>query len=130
VLIKLLVIFICVPAIELYFMLQVHALIGLGPTISLILLTGIAGAYLARLQGLQVLRRMAAELESGRLPGNELLDAAMVLVGGILLLTPGFCTDLIGFVFLVPGIRTGVKRLITPFLRRLSQRSDMRIYRP
>ncbi len=128
--IRLLVIFICIPAIELYVLLQVHHLIGTAPTIALILLTGIAGAYLARTQGIAILQRIAAELNAGRLPGEELLDGAMVLTGGILLLTPGFCTDLLGFLILVPWSRACLKRAVRYLLQRMIERGEIHIHRP
>jgi UPF0716 protein FxsA len=128
--IRLLFIFICIPAIELYVLLQIHHLIGTFPTIALILLTGVAGAYLARTQGVAILRRIAAELNAGRLPGGELLDGAMVLVGGVLLLTPGFCTDLLGFLFLAPWSRAGLKKIIRRLLQRMIERGEIHIHWP
>ena len=103
--IRLLFLFTVVPVLELYVLLKVGALIGTMPTIALILLTGVAGAYLARTQGFDLLRRIQTEMAQGRLPAGELLDGAMVLVGGLLLLTPGFVTDLLGFSFLAPLAR-------------------------
>ncbi|PNU19563.1 membrane protein FxsA [Geothermobacter hydrogeniphilus] len=110
--ITLIVIFILVPILEVYTLIQAGALIGVGPTIALILLTGIAGAWLARSQGLELVQRIQSELAAGRMPTEELIDGAMVLVGGVVLLTPGFWTDLCGFICLVPGTRNLVKKLL------------------
>ncbi|ORJ63559.1 FxsA family protein [Geothermobacter hydrogeniphilus] len=110
--ITLIVIFILVPILEVYTLIQAGALIGVGPTIALILLTGIAGAWLARSQGLELVQRIQSELTAGRMPTEELIDGAMVLVGGVVLLTPGFWTDLMGFICLVPGTRNLVKKLL------------------
>jgi len=110
--IKLLFIFILVPILEVYTLIQAGSLIGVAPTIALILLTGVAGAYLARSQGMDLIQRIQRELAEGRVPAEELLDGAMVLVGGVVLLTPGFWTDLFGFICLVPGSRTILKRLL------------------
>lgn len=107
--IRLLLLFTIVPVIELVVLLKVGAIIGVTATVILILLTGVAGAYLARTQGLDLLRRIQSELNQGRVPAGELLDGALVLVGGVLLLTPGFCTDLLGFSFLVPATRAILK---------------------
>lgn len=117
--IRLLALFTLVPLVELYVLLRVGGLIGTGPTIALILLTGVAGAYLARTQGFDLLRRIQAEMAEGRLPASELLDGAMVLAGGVLLLTPGFCTDLLGFSLLTPFTRTYIKQFARCWLQRM-----------
>jgi UPF0716 protein FxsA len=103
--IKLLILFIIVPVMELYILIEAGRIIGIGPTISLILLTGIAGAWLARSQGIEILRRIQDETERGQMPAVTLVDGALILVGGLLLLTPGFFTDALGFSFLVPFTR-------------------------
>lgn len=129
--IRLLVLFTVIPLVELYVLLKVGALIGPAPTIALIFFTGVAGAYLARTQGFDLLRRIQAEMAEGRLPTGELLDGAMILIGGVLLLTPGFCTDLFGFSLLVPISRTALKRLSTLWLQKLidSGRIEIRRFR-
>ena len=126
--IRLLALFTFIPLVELYVLLKVGGLIGIGPTIALILLTGIAGAYLARTQGFDLLRRIQAEMAEGRLPASELLDGAMVLAGGVLLLTPGFCTDLLGFSLLAPFTRVHIKQFARYWLQRMieSGRIDIR----
>lgn len=116
--IRLLLVFTVIPVVELYVLLKIGALVGIGPTIVLILSTGVAGAYLARTQGFEVLRRIQSDLAEGTLPTGELLDGAMILVGGVLLLTPGFCTDLLGFSLLVPFTRSMLKRFARLWLQR------------
>lgn len=128
--IRLLAIFILVPVVELYVLLKVGGLIGIVPTVALILLTGIAGAWLARTQGFDLLRRIRTELAEGRLPASELLEGAMVLAGGMLLLTPGFCTDLLGFSLLVPFTRIYVKRFAMLWLQRMIENGHLHIGRP
>jgi len=103
--IKLLIIFIFIPILEIYILLQAGQMIGLGPTLALIILTGIAGAWLARSQGLEILRRIQQETASGHMPAQTLIDGALILVGGLTLLTPGFFTDAIGFSLIVPFTR-------------------------
>jgi UPF0716 protein FxsA len=115
--IRLLILFTIIPVTELVILLKVGALIGAAPTIALIILTGIAGAYLARTQGLDLAYRIQSELTQGRLPTEELLDGAMILAGGILLLTPGFCTDLFGFSLLVPVTRSFLKKLVRTWMK-------------
>jgi len=117
VLIRLLLLFTIIPAVELFILFKVGALIGAAPTIALIILTGMAGAYLAKTQGLDLVSRIQNELNQGRLPTEELLDGAMILGGGILLLTPGFITDLFGFVLLVPPTREIFKKLVRSWMK-------------
>ncbi|MEJ2199497.1 MAG: membrane protein FxsA [Desulfuromonadaceae bacterium] len=127
--IRLLLFFTIIPVTELIVLLKVGALIGTLPTLLLIILTGIAGAYLARTQGLTLLYRIHAELNQGHLPTEELLDGAMILVGGILLLTPGFCTDLFGFTLLVPTTRALLKDFIRAWMNRYIQQERIVIRR-
>jgi UPF0716 protein FxsA len=93
------------PIMEIYILIESGRLIGVWPTVLLVIVTGIAGSWLMRHQGLELLRRIQMELAAGRLPAGALLDGALILVGGVLLLTPGFCTDLTGFTMLVPTSR-------------------------
>ncbi len=127
--IKLLAVFILVPIVEIYVLLSVGNLIGLIPTILLVLATGIAGAYLARTQGMALLAKIQQEIAAGRVPTEELLDGAMVLAGGLLLLTPGFCTDLTGFLLLAPFSRVILKNWLKIILERMAANGQMRIYR-
>lgn len=114
----LLLLFILVPALEILVLLQASEAIGLLPTFGVVILTGVAGAYLARQQGLGVLRRINADMREGRAPTGRLLDAAMILIGGVLLLTPGFLTDALGFLLLLPPTRAVFKRLARRWLER------------
>ncbi len=123
--IRLLIFFIVVPLVELFVLLKVGGLIGAVPTIALILLTGIAGATLARTQGFVILQKIQGDLAEGRLPTEELLDGALVLAGGVLLLTPGFCTDLLGFLLLVPLPRKFCKSLARVWLQRLIEKNQV-----
>lgn len=115
--IKLLILFISIPAIEIYVLLAAGELIGLWPTIGLILATGIAGAYLARTQGSDTARRIQIALEQGEMPTEELMDGAMILAGGVTLLTPGFCTDMLGFCLLLPATRKIIKDLVRKWIQ-------------
>jgi UPF0716 protein FxsA len=105
----LLIAFILMPIAEIYVLLQVGGSIGALKTILIIIATGIAGAYLARMQGLMALRRMQQMVQSGQPPTDPLLDAVMVFVAGVVLLTPGFITDMMGLALLFPATRRVVK---------------------
>ncbi len=107
---RLLFLFVVVPAVELVLLIELGTRIGTAATLALIVVTGFVGAALARRQGLGVLRRVQAESQAGRLPADSLMDAAMILVAGALLVTPGILTDAVGFLCLVPVFRSGVKR--------------------
>jgi UPF0716 protein FxsA len=127
--IRFLILFITVPIVEIYVLLQAGEIIGLAPTIALILLTGIAGAYLARTQGTQTIQKIQIALNRGEMPTEELIDGAMILAGGLTLLTPGFCTDLVGFCLLVPTTRSIIKGWVRHWLERMASQGNIRIYR-
>ena len=127
--IKLFLVFIFVPVMEIYVLLSVGSLIGLWPTIGLILATGIAGAQLARVQGISVLFSIQQELAQGRMPTSELIDAAMILAGGLLLLTPGFCTDLLGFLLLAPFSRKPLKQYLAKIFARAIKNGQIQVNR-
>lgn len=109
---RLLLLFIVVPMIELVLLIQIGQVVGTLPTIGLIIFTGALGAYLARRQGLQVLTRIRAEAQAGRIPTEALFDGALVLVAGTLLLAPGVLTDTMGLLCLFPPTRQVIKRVI------------------
>jgi len=93
------------PIAEIYLLIESGRLIGALPTISLVVATGVAGSWLMRQQGFHLLGRAQAELAAGKLPTELLADGLLVFTGGLLLLTPGFCTDLCGFTMILPGTR-------------------------
>lgn len=108
----LMALFIIVPTIELYLLIKVGGAIGAANTIFLIIATGALGAALARAQGFAVLRRIQDSLNEGRMPTDDMVNGVMILVGGILLLTPGIITDALGFLLLIPATRDIIKALI------------------
>ena len=127
--IKLLFLFITVPILEIYILLEVGNTIGLGATILLVFATGIAGAHLAKSQGLSLMLKIQEEMAAGRMPAEEMIDGAMVLSGGLLLLTPGFCTDLSGFLLLAPFSRTILKVWLKKLIGSMVSKGEIRIYR-
>ena len=106
----LILLFIGVPIIELAILIKIGQLLGLGYTLGLVIFTGILGAYLARWQGFVILRKIQEDLSNARMPADRLLDGVLILCSGILLVTPGIITDLIGFIGLTPFSRNLVKR--------------------
>lgn len=110
---SLFILLLLVPLIEIYFLIQVGEEIGAGWTIFLVVATAVIGASLLRMQGLSTMQRAQVSLAQGQLPALTMLEAVALLVSGGLLLTPGFFTDVIGFLLLVPPIRQAlIKRLI------------------
>lgn len=108
-LLRLAALFICIPLIELYLLFLVGGRIGPALTIALVVVTGFIGASLARQQGFKVWRKIQSELNTGQMPAAELIDGLLVLIGGIVLLTPGLLTDVCGFALMVPAVRAAVK---------------------
>jgi UPF0716 protein FxsA len=100
-----LLLFITIPIFEMYLLIVVGSHIGALPTIALVVLTATIGLWLLRMEGMATLMRLQERLNQGEIPGQELLEGVMLLVGGALLLTPGFFTDTIGFVCMLPGLR-------------------------
>jgi len=101
----LLLLFLLVPLLEIYLLIVVGGIIGAFPTVVLVVLTAVIGAALARHQGLATLRRLQATMARGEAPAIEMLEGVLLLVGALLLLTPGFFTDALGFVCLLPPTR-------------------------
>jgi UPF0716 protein FxsA len=118
-LIALLVLFIVVPLVELYVILKVGDAIGVVWTILLLAADSVLGSLLLRSEGRAVWRRFNEALGAGRMPHREVVDGVLVILGGALLITPGFVTDVVGLILLVPPTRALVRRLT---MRRLGRR--------
>jgi len=120
---------IVVPIIELWVIVQVAGSIGVLETIALLILVSVLGAWLLRQQGMQTWRRLQATLQRGEVPTGEVTDGALILFGGALLLTPGFMTDAIGIVLLLPPTRAAIKGSARRALARWARRrTGMRVY--
>jgi UPF0716 protein FxsA len=115
----LILLFIAVPIAELAVIIQVGQAIGVWWTIAILVADSILGSMLMRSQGRAVWRRFNATLQSGRAPAREVADGVLVIFGGALLLTPGFLTDVLGLLFLLPPTRALIRRL---FLRQAMRR--------
>ena len=106
---KLFLLFAVVPVAEIYVLVTVGGAIGAIPTVALVLLTALAGAHLARLQGMSVMMRIRENLAQGFMPAEELLDGLLIFLAGMVLLTPGFLTDICGLLILLPFTRNMFK---------------------
>lgn len=111
---KLLLLFTIVPLVETYVLIKVGQVIGPGYTVLLLLLDGLIGAWLAKREGFGIVPQIIAEIREGKPPGNKIVEALLILVGAVLLITPGFTTDIVGYVLLFPPTR---RMLAPPTLR-------------
>ncbi|MFQ5597800.1 MAG: FxsA family protein [Nitrospiria bacterium] len=109
---RLLFLFIVIPLIEISLLIKLGGVIGFWPTITLQVVTGILGATLAKLQGLQIWRKISEELAIGRIPTGEMVDGLLIFAAGVVLMTPGLLTDFGGFLLLIPATRNGFKRWV------------------
>lgn len=105
----LLLLFIFIPVIEIALLIEVGSIIGTANTIAVILLTAIIGAYMVKHEGLGVMSRIQQSMNQGIFPAEEMINGMMILVSGALLLTPGFFTDVIGFLMVIPVTRNLIK---------------------
>lgn len=104
--------FLSIPILEIYLLLEVGDHIGLFPTIGLVVLTAVVGVWLLRVQGFATLARAQASMARGEMPAGTMLEGLMLFIAGALLLTPGFFTDSIGFIFLIPFTRLWIANTI------------------
>lgn len=101
-----------VPFIEIYLLLQVGGIIGAFPTIFLVVFTAVLGAWLLKQQGIATFRRFQASLAKGEVPAYEMIEGPIILLGGVLLLTPGFLTDILGLACLIPALRKRIAQYV------------------
>ncbi|MEE8229778.1 MAG: FxsA family protein [candidate division NC10 bacterium] len=124
---RLLLLFTIVPLLELYLLIEVGSRLGAGVTVILIALTGGVGALLARMQGFLVIVQIRERLQEGRLPADELLAGGLIVAGGLLLVTPGLLTDVVGLALLLPFVRSRVVEWVKRFLRRKIQAGNIHV---
>ena len=105
-------IFIVVPLVELYVIIQVGSAIGALNTIGLLIVVSLLGGWLVKREGLAVVRRVQESLAAGIVPATEVVDGFLILLGGALMLTPGFLSDLVGLALLLPPVRAVVRRVL------------------
>ncbi len=114
----LVLLFLVIPFVELLVIIRVGEAIGAGWTIGILILVSVVGGWLVKREGLGVLRRARARMRMGEVPGNEITDGVFILFAGALLLTPGFMTDVIGILLLLPPVRSGLRQSATRAYRR------------
>lgn len=119
--------FVLVPVLELMLLIRIGEWVGLWPTLALVLVTGTAGAALARAEGLRVFWRFQSELAQGRLPGQALQDGIAVLLGGAFLLTPGILTDVTGLALLFPPTRRWIQKRVRKSMERRIRDGTLRV---
>lgn len=116
----LLLLFIALPIAELWLLIKIGGEIGIVPTLALLVIGSFVGAALARSQSRAAWERFNRALAEGRMPGREVFDGAMIILGGALLVTPGFITDVFGIAFLLPPSRAAIRQLLTRLVAKRS----------
>lgn len=114
---KLLILFTVVPLIELFVLIKAGEALGTLPTVAIVICTGILGAAFSRSQGLSILQKIKSTLQTGQLPGSELIQGLLILVGGVMLVTPGFITDLAGFTLILPSTRKFIAGIAVAYMK-------------
>ena len=110
--------FVVIPVLEIYVLIQIGQVIGAWWTVLLLIADGVLGSWLMKHQGTRAWQALREALDNGRMPARELADGALILVGGTLLLTPGFLSDIVGFFFVLPFTRPVARRALTGWLSR------------
>lgn len=110
--VRLFLVFSAVSLLEIFVLVQVGGFLGVWPTIALVILSALVGSTLVRSQGLQLVQQLQQRLAKGEMPGQQLVEGCMLLITGILLVTPGFVTDLCGLLLLQPNIRSKIAHII------------------
>ena len=118
--------FLVVPFIELFVLIQVGQTIGALPTIALLVVVSIVGAWLVKREGLGVVRRAQEQVRRAQVPTTELIDGVLILFAGALMLTPGFFTDFFGIALLIPPVRVALRRVASA---QLAKRAALRLER-
>lgn len=125
----LLLLLILFPAVEISLFLISSKIIGILPTMLMIVLTSALGAYFARKQGIEAFQKVQRDLQYGKMPGIVIVDGFCILIGGLLLLIPGFLSDIIGALLLIPMTRKQIKPLFERWLRNMSNHNRYTIIR-
>ena len=128
-LLKLFLCFTLIPVIELYLLIKVGSVIGGFNTILLVILTGFAGAWLARMEGMHTMIKVRTNLQQGLVPAEDLLDALIIFIAGLVLITPGLMTDIFGLMLLWPVARNRFKRFLRRKFDEMQARGNINITR-
>jgi UPF0716 protein FxsA len=124
---RLLILFVCVPFVELWLLLKLSASMGWGWTLLLVIGTGVIGAWVAREQGAAAMRKLQREMAEGRMPTESIFDGVALLVAGALLVTPGILTDLVGFALLLPSVRVLLRSKLKEAVRKRMENGTIQI---
>ena len=125
---RLILLFTLLPIIELALLLRINQSIGILYTMLLVIITGIAGAWLAKSEGRSIITRIRVEMNQGRMPGDELVNGLCVLIGGAFLLTPGIITDISGFLLIFPVTRSFIKSQIKTKMSQMIKDGSVNVY--
>jgi UPF0716 protein FxsA len=123
------ILFTLVPVIELALLIKIGSIIGLFNTIAIVIMTALIGAYMVKMEGIGVMYRIQQNMQEGIFPAEELINGMMILVAGALLLTPGFFTDVIGFLMVFPLSRNYIKKIAKSYLKRKMSTDELYIHR-
>ncbi len=126
---RLFLLFTIIPVIELALLIKVGSIIGAFNTITIVILTAVAGAYMVKLEGLGIMYRIQQDMQAGVFPAEELINGMMILIAGALLLTPGFFTDFIGFLMVFPVSRNFIKRIARRYIEKKMTSGEIHINR-
>jgi UPF0716 protein FxsA len=126
-LVRLILLFTIVPFVELYILLELGRVIGALETLLIVIVTGIVGGTLAKMEGWRTWRKIREDLSRGIVPSGRLVDGVLILAGGLLLLTPGILTDIIGFSLLIPLTRRALKGYIRRRFEEKIRRGEYRV---
>ena len=126
---KLFLLFTLIPVIELSLLIEIGSYIGILNTVIIVILTALVGAYMVRMEGMGVMYRIQKNMQEGQFPAEEMISGAMILVAGALLLTPGFFTDVIGFLMVVPVTRNYISAMIKKYIEKKMSNDEIHINR-
>ena len=123
----LILLFVVAPIVELYVIVQVAGAVGWLPTLAFLVLSSVAGAWLTKVEGLGVLRRMGRTIDQGQLPADEAIDGVLISVGGLLMFVPGFISTFVGLALMVPPVRSLLRPVVRRRIERRVERSQARM---
>lgn len=123
-----LILMIGIPALEIWGLIKAAKLIGGLETVLIVILTGVVGAYLSKREGIRTWGQAQYELNSGYIPKKAILDGISIFAGGLLLLTPGFFTDAVGFLLIIPYSRTLIQKLLIKWLEKKIRNGSIHFY--
>jgi len=126
-LVKLILLFTIIPITELIILMKLGTLIGIAKTLLIVIGTGILGAVLAKMQGVQILYKITNEINRGAVPAGYLFDGFLIFIAGVVLITPGLITDILGFLLLIPFTRAIIKSWLSNTVRNKIKKGDLHI---